>query len=142
MQKISDRLNADSKIWFGPLYGDQIFSEFVNSEISDLLSELAHENMDFALLLEIQHHLAKRWAEIAPSDHNKSILLSLSDWSKPNEFLRDVWFCTQREYCLNKGFMTNAEYALMEQDWLTVGYLFRQNPAALLAPLLMHNKLV
>lgn len=141
MQKLSDRLQTDPKVWFGPLFGDQIFSNFANSEVPALLQELAHDKLTFELLLEIQYHLAKRWANLAPSEQNRNIARSLEDWSKPAEFLRDVWFCNQKEYCIEKGFLSGHQFTLMAEGWLSVYYLLQNNPAAFFAPLLLRNKL-
>lgn len=129
----------DERVWLGSaLAEDPTFTAFLTATFPAIVSEYGDATLTLELLLEIRYRLAEKLAVMMPNEQNLNIARSMAGWRNVDDILL-VHRQTEEEYCRQPRGLTMPEYEAMKKGRLTVGYLLRQNPTALLGPLLPLN---
>jgi hypothetical protein len=134
-----DKIVTDDRIWLGSLLRNRTYRQFVTDDVEEIIEEVGENTATFGHILFVQYLVADRFASKYKNPRIRTIANGLTLYQDPKTFL-GLHNISEKEYCLQLFGLTDTQFEEMQEGSLTIGELFRQNPAALLAPILPKNK--
>jgi hypothetical protein len=134
-----NKIVRDDRIWLGSLLRIRAYQRFVTEDVEEIIEEVGENPANFGHLLFVQYLVADRFASKYKNPRIREIADQLTLYQDPKTFL-GLHNISEKEYCLQLFGLSDEQFEEMQEGSLTIGELFHQNPAALLAPILPKNK--
>ncbi len=134
-----DLVVSGDSVWLGPLRRSEPFRDFINIEAPVAIDEIADEPVTISSLMEARHIIAKRLSEKSKNKRLADIVARLALYKNADLFLEMIG-SNEEAYCLQMPGLSSDQFKRMKTGELTIGELYKENPIAILGPILPKNE--